>query len=145
MVVATVIVSIAALILWTMLTQPDLRRHLALLKAIPFWAYPFVAIGFAFLNAAMEEAVFRGIMLEALDSALGERGGSISLQAVSFAAFHYPSGFPNGVLGFLMVLVYGVMLGLIRRRSEGMIAPWVAHVAADLTIFITLAVVLVRR
>jgi hypothetical protein len=44
-------------------------------------------------------------------------------------------GFPNGWTGFAMVVVYGVLLGSICRRSGGLLAPWVAHVAADLTIF----------
>jgi len=54
------------------------------------------------------------------------------------------AGFPSGVLGFFMVLVYGVMLGVIRRRSKGLLAPWVAHVTTDIAIFSILAVVLFR-
>lgn len=145
MVMATVFVSVTALILWTVFTKPDLRRHLALVPKMPLWIYPFTAIGFAFLNAAMEEIIFRGVMLEVLDSALGENHWSVGAQAVSFAALHYLAGFPNGVLGFLMVFVYGVMLGMVRRRSRGLLAPWVAHLAADIAIFTTLAVILVRH
>jgi membrane protease YdiL (CAAX protease family) len=145
MVVATVILSAAALILWTAFTGPNLAGHLAMMPKMPLYAYPLAAIGFAFLNAGMEEVIFRGIMLEALDSALGETSWSLGMQAVSFAALHYLSGFPNGGLGVLMVFVYGLMLGMVRRRAGGLLAPWIAHVAADITIFTTLVVILARK
>jgi membrane protease YdiL (CAAX protease family) len=90
----------------------------------------------------MEEAIFRGIMMEALDSALGAGYCSIGIQAIPFAALHYIAGFPNGVLGFIMVLIYGVMLGAIRRLSKGILAPLVAHIAADSTIFSILVFIL---
>jgi membrane protease YdiL (CAAX protease family) len=143
-VIATVIVSSVALVFWTVFSKPDVQRHLALVPEMPFWIYPLAAIGFASINAAMEEIVFRGIMMEALDSALGETYRSVGVQAVSFAALHYLAGFPNGVLGFLMAFVYGIMLGVVRWRSKGLLAPWVAHVVADITIFATLAVILVQ-
>jgi membrane protease YdiL (CAAX protease family) len=142
LIIATVFVSALALIGWAILTKPDIERHLALVPELPFWAYPFAGIGFAIFNAAMEEAIFRGIVMEALDSALGAGCWSVGIQAIPFAALHYLGGFPNGALGFIMVLVYGIMLGAIRRLSKGMLAPLVAHVAADITIFSILASIL---
>lgn len=140
MVAATVVVSAAALILWTVGTRPNLGRHLSMVPDMPVLIYPLAAIGFACLNAAMEEIIFRGIMLEALDSALGKTFWPIGIQSAVFAALHYQSGFPNGLLGVVMVFVYGIMLGTIRRRARGMLAPWVAHVGADLTIFFIMMV-----
>jgi membrane protease YdiL (CAAX protease family) len=140
---ATVVVSSMALVAWTVLEKPDLQRHLALIPEMPPWVYPIAAFGFAFLNAAMEEVVFRGVMMEALDSAIGEGYLSVGAQAVSFAALHYLAGFPYGVFGFFMAFVYGVMLGMIRRQARGLLAPWVAHVAADITIFSILVFILV--
>ena len=144
LILATVVVSGVALVAWTALTKPDLEHHLALVPALPLWVYPLVAVAFAVVNAAMEEAIFRGVMMEALDSALGDGYWSTGTQAVSFAALHYLTGFPSGVLGFFMVLVYGVMLGVIRRRSSGLLAPWIAHVMTDISIFSILAVMLFR-
>jgi len=141
LVIVTVLVSAAALVAWTMLSKPDLRHHLALVPALPLWAYPIAAIGFGALNAAMEETIFRGVMMEALDSALGAGYASIGVQALSFAAFHYLAGFPSGAIGFAMTFAYGAMLGLVRRRSGGLLAPWIAHVAADLAIFSILATI----
>ena len=135
LVIVTVVFSAAALAGWVRLARPDLSRHAALLPEMPLWLYPLAGAGFAFLNSLMEEAVFRGIVMEALDSAFGAGFMSTGLQAASFAAFHYLAGFPNGVWGFLMVFVYGVALGTIRRMSKGMLAPMSAHFAADITIF----------
>jgi membrane protease YdiL (CAAX protease family) len=142
LVIVTVCVSTAALVAWTVLAKPDLQSHLALIPALPLWTYPVFALGFAALNAAMEEAVFRGVMMEALDSALGAGYLSVGTQAASFAALHYLAGFPSGPIGFAMVFVYGVMLGVVRRHSGGLLAPWVAHVAADIAIFSILAAIL---
>jgi len=44
-------------------------------------------------------------------------------------------GFSQRRAGVFMVLVYGVMLGVIRRRSSGLLAPWIAHVMADIAFF----------
>ena len=136
----TVIVSAMALVAWVAWTKPDLGHHLALVPNVPIWVLPLTAVAFAALNAAMEEIIFRGVLMEALDSALGAGWRAIAVQAVAFAAGHYLSGFPNGALGFVMVLVYGVLLGLIRRRAAGLLAPWLAHAAADLVIFSILVV-----
>jgi membrane protease YdiL (CAAX protease family) len=144
LVIATVVGSGAALVLWSVLAKPDLQRHLALVPALPLWAYPVAAAGFAAVNAALEEAIFRGVMMEALDSALGEGYFSVGIQAASFAALHYLAGFPSGPIGFVMAFVYGVMLGVIRRRSRGLLAPWVTHVAADIAIFSIVAAILFR-
>ena len=129
------------MVAWVLIEKPDLDHHIALIPEMPVWLYPLAAVGFAFLNAATEEAVFRGIMMEALDSAMGDGLWSVAAQAVSFAALHYVAGFPNGVSGFVMTLLYGFMLGIVRRRSKGMLAPWVAHVAADIVIFATLSII----
>ncbi len=139
LIIATVVVSSLALIGWVILMKPDLKHHLALFPELPLWVYPIAGIGFALLNAVMEEAIFRGIFMEAIDSALGAGYGAVCIQAVPFAALHYVAGFPNGVLGVVMVFIYGVMLGAIRRISKGIVAPVIAHSAADLTIFSILA------
>lgn len=133
--VFTAVISALALIGWVALTKPDLGRHLRLVPHGPFWIYPFVGIWFAIFNAAMEEAIFRGIVMEAIESAFGPGYLSIGIQAIPFAAIHYIAGFPNGLIGVAMVLVYGVLLGAVRRLSQGIAAPFITHVAADLTIF----------
>ncbi len=142
LVVTVIVVSCVALVVWARVEQPDLGQQLKLIPQMPLWVYPFAAVAFAMFNAAVEEVIFRGIMMEALDSAVGAGLMSVSLQAVAFAALHFLAGFPNGISGFFMVLLYGLMLGIIRRRSRGMYAPWLVHLAADVAIFTILAVTL---
>ncbi|MDY7034016.1 MAG: CPBP family intramembrane glutamic endopeptidase [Thermodesulfobacteriota bacterium] len=145
LVIATVCASVLALIGWVILVNPDMEHHLAFISELPYWAYPFVGVGFAIFNASMEEIIFRGIFMEALDSALGSDYRSVCVQAIPFAALHYLAGFPNGALGFIMVLIYGILLGAIRRKSRGMLAPLVAHVMADITIFAILAFIILQH
>jgi hypothetical protein len=135
LVIATAIISAVALIGWVIVMKPDIERHVARIPGLPLWVYPFAGVGFAVVNAVMEEAIFRGVIMEALDSALGTGHWSVGIQAVPFAALHYVAGFPHGLSGFMMVLVYGVMLGAVRRVSKGMLAPVLAHIVADVTIF----------
>lgn len=144
LILVTVIVSATALVMWIVLLKPDIEHHLALVPDWPYWTYPLLGILFALCNAAMEESAYRGIMMEAMDSALGSGYWSVFIQAIPFAALHYMSGFPNGFLGFIMTLVYGIMLGLIRRLSKGMLAPLVTHVATDLTIFSIVAFFIIQ-
>jgi uncharacterized protein len=135
LIIAAVSVSSLSLVGWIVWMKPDIQPYLALMPELPFWVYPFAGLGFAVVNAAMEEIVFRGILMEAVDSAIGAGYGSVCIQAVPFAALHYIAGFPNGIPGFVMVLFYGVTLGAIRHISKGMLAPLVTHLAADITIF----------
>ena len=43
-------------------------------------------------------------------------------------------GVPRGAVGVLLAGVWAVMLGLLRRRAGGILAPFMAHVVADATI-----------
>lgn len=138
---ATVIVSAAALVLWFELLDPDVRELRAFIPALPVGLLLVGGLLFAVLNAAAEEAAFRGIMMAALDDVFGPGARSIVLQAAAFGVMHI-RGFPRGLSGVGLAFIYGLMLGYIRRRAGGMYAPWVAHVVADVVIFaIVLALV----
>ena len=135
LIVGTIAISCLALILWVHLLSPDLSRYGGL---IPKTSLPLILLfgfGFCTFNAAREEIIWRGVVMEALDSAFGPGVLAMLIQALSFAVAHYLSGFPNGVPGTAMVFVYGIMLGMVRRKSKGIVACWLAHVAADFTIF----------
>jgi membrane protease YdiL (CAAX protease family) len=144
LVLATAVVSGIALVIWYMAASPDNRQILRNMPRMPLWAFPFAALVFALGNAALEEAIFRGIIMDALDSAFGPESAAMMLQAATFAAMHFVAGFPRGWWGLAMVFVYGLMLGMLRRRSRGMLAPWLAHVASDCTIFGILVWIVLR-
>ena len=119
--VATTLISGTALVAWYLVVRPDSSRILRFMPRMPGWLYPFAGLGFAMGNAALEEAIFRGIITDALDSALGPGRASIVLQAVPFALLHLYGGFPSGFWGLAMVFIHGIMLGAIRSCES---APW---------------------
>jgi hypothetical protein len=132
---AIIIVSGAALMNWVHEDNPDLSRYSGMAPKLPLWGTLIYGLGFSAFNAALEEITWRGVMMEALDSALGAGYWTLIIQALSFGVAHYRSGFPNGIDGSVMTFAYGLILGFIRRKSRGMLACWMAHVAADSTVF----------
>jgi hypothetical protein len=79
-------------------------------------------------------------LASALERAVGIRTAFV-VQAVAFGLIHW-RGFPRGLDGVVLATVYGLMLGAIRRRTGGLLAPWLAHVFADVVI---LALLLAAR
>ena len=134
-----------ALYAWYRVLTPDLTIHLGHFPDMPVWLFPLAGLGFSLGNAALEELVYRGVIMQTLDSAAGPGLVSLAGQAWLFGALHYREGFPSGVVGLAMTVIYGIMLGALRRRSEGMVAPWMAHVAADVVIFIILAGIVLKK
>jgi hypothetical protein len=51
-------------------------------------------------------------------------------------------GFPRGWSGVALASVYGLMMGALRQRARGLLAPWVAHLFADLAIVVIRAAAL---
>jgi membrane protease YdiL (CAAX protease family) len=113
------------------------------LPAVPTWALPFAGVAFAALNAAFGEIVWRGVLMYALEAVLDSRWVIWLLQGGGFGIWHYARGFPRGWIGVALATIFAFMMGALRTRSRGMLAPWIAHVCADATIFIlTVAMVL---
>ncbi len=138
LIAAIVLTSATALIGWFVLFHPDVSDLRRMIPSMPLWAFPFAALAFASANAVAEEAVYRGVVQEALDDAFGVSVAPLVLQAIAFGCLHL-RGFPRGIVGVGLAAIYGLMLGAVRRRSHGMLAPWIAHVFADVTIFTILA------
>lgn len=88
-----------------------------------------------FLNAIVEEAIFRGIIQTELSNIFNIYT-AIFLQAILFAGVHYAVGFPNGVMGFAMTFIYACFLGSMRYKVKGLLAPIITHTIADLTIMV---------
>lgn len=125
--------STAGLLIWTAIVRPDLGnvvRHLPD-KSLPVMF--LLLIGFSVLNALGEELAFRGIFYYGLSHCFKKPIIVITIQAVVFGLIHL-KGFPNGVSGMILAGLYGFGLGLIRWKSKGLIAPFIAHIIADLVI-----------
>jgi len=140
LVLLIVVVSSAALLVWDVTCKPDLSANRALIPEMTPWLVPLAGAAFALLNAAVEEAIFRGIFLQALDSAVGAGIIPLVIQAVIFGWMHYSEvGCPRGLAGVSMAAVYGLLLGTLRYRARGMLPPWLAHVGTDMTVFAMVA------
>lgn len=103
-------------------------------------------LGWALVNAACEEVVFRGLVrgeLYALCYDVGlpsPRQHAITnvVQASIFGIGHY-YGIPSGWTGVGLTLVYGGLMGLLADTGHGLFWPIVAHCLADYYIFAAIA------
>jgi len=137
LIVVTVVGSAIALIVWHQFLHPDLGDLLVMIPAMPALLLPLACLGFAIVNAIIEELIWRGIIWDMLAKATSKAPLAIGLQAVSFGLFHI-HGFPRGAIGVAMATVYGVFLGVIRHRTRGLGAVVVTHIFADIVIFVIL-------
>jgi membrane protease YdiL (CAAX protease family) len=131
----TIVTASAALLLWYGQYRHDTDLE-NLGDQIPDWPLPcllLAGVGFSVLNAVLEEIIFRGVLYEALVDGYGPLA-AVCIQAIAFGVVH-AHGFPRGVIGVAMATLYGLVLGVLRQRSGGLVAPLVAHVFADATIF----------
>ncbi|MFH1468206.1 MAG: CPBP family intramembrane glutamic endopeptidase [Pseudomonadota bacterium] len=127
-----------ALVGWYALAHPDLTDIAA---RVPPWPLPLlvlVGLAFAAANALAEEALFRWLAWDALEAGFARAAPVLALQALAFGLLHF-QGFPRGWSGVLLACVYGAMMGELRRRTGGLLLPWVVHVGADLVIFAVVA------
>jgi uncharacterized protein len=131
------IVSSAALYLWVVLTKPDLSDLYSFVPGNSKGALILVGIGFALLNAFVEESIYRGILWEAFGKIFNSVVVITLLQASIFALAHI-HGFPRGASGVGLAFIYGLMLGVIRHRSKGLLAPIIVHFVADFAIYLIL-------
>jgi membrane protease YdiL (CAAX protease family) len=141
---AAVALTAVGLVSWHSILKPD---NSTIYTQFGFLSLPLPvlvsgAIAFALLNAAIEEAVYRGLLMDALNEQF-PLPVAVGLQASAFGMLHM-LGFPGGAIGIVLATVYGAMMAAVRLYSGGMLAPWAAHVTADLTIFTILLVALHR-
>ncbi len=133
LIAASLAVSATALVVWFSLAKPDYSQVLGMFPKLPTYALFAGVVVFAMLNAALEETIYRGVVMGALDAALGVGAAPVILQAVVFGIVHI-GGFPRGAIGIGLATIYGLMMGAVRRRAAGMLAPWIAHVGTDVAI-----------
>jgi membrane protease YdiL (CAAX protease family) len=123
-----------ALLSWYRLLHPNITDILKVfVPALPLGLLIAGGLIFSMVNAAVEEGAYRGVILHSLDSSLGPGFAALSLQALAFGAIHI-RGFPRGWLGVGLACIFGLLMGVIRRRAGGMFAPWIAHVFTDIVI-----------
>jgi uncharacterized protein len=124
--------SAVALMLWSVAADPPPPPFLAEFGSSPVWVLVLAVVGFSAVNSVWEEALYRGILQNELTDTLGA-APAIVVQAAAFGFAHL-NGFPSGWVGAVMAGGWGLLLGILRHKSNGMAAPYVAHIAADTTI-----------
>jgi membrane protease YdiL (CAAX protease family) len=127
------VVASIALVAWWKLTSPDLSDLRGRLPAVHPALLVAGAVVFSMANALAEEAMWRGLITDALARTIAIPAVVLVIQAASFGFVHY-RGFPRGLTGVGLAMIYGLMMGELRRRSDGLLVPWLAHIIADLTI-----------
>jgi hypothetical protein len=127
------IISSAALFLFQSWSHPDLRTYAAALPKLPYGGVFIAGTLFAFLNAFLEEVIFRGVLFDAIASQFN-RPLTVFFTALLFGYGHM-HGYPPGPLGAVLAGLYGLALGWLRVFSGGLGLPASAHVVADSTIF----------
>jgi membrane protease YdiL (CAAX protease family) len=132
-----VVLSAVGLFAWSRLSDPDLGFFREMIPKGHFGLVVSAGLAFALINASVEEAVYRGVVQGALESAFGLTWLPLIVQALVFGYAHL-EGIPSGWSGVLLATSYGFVLGIMKRRSGGMMAPILAHVFADLVIFVIL-------
>lgn len=127
---------VAGLVLWAWYEgRPEnLADIIDLTRDWSIWTLASVGVLAAVVNAVVEEAVYRGIVKDSLESVLRPGSTTLVLQAAVFAALHFPSGILQGLAGVGLAFLYGLVLGLLRRRSGGLAVPVIAHTVTDLVI-----------
>ena len=103
---------------------------------VPAWPMSVIgpaAVLAAVMNAALEEAVYRGVLQDSLERVLRPGVTALTLQAAAFAAVHSLVGVPWGLAG-PGLFAYGIVMGILRRRSGGLAIPTLAHAITDLAI-----------
>ena len=98
------------------------------------WTLVSVGVLAAVIAAVFEEGVYRGVVQDSLESVLRPGATTLALQAAVFATLHFPSGILQGFAGVGLAFFYGLVLGHLRRRSEGLAVPVIAHTVTDLVI-----------
>jgi membrane protease YdiL (CAAX protease family) len=131
---AVVAVMYSVTIPWAWLSHADLTHQPLMNHSWGMFRLVLCGVGVALVNAGAEEMVYRGVLMSALDEALGPVALVILIQAIAFGAFHFNSTEP-GLLGVLGTAIFGAMLGWLKRQSDGMLAPYMAHFAVDILIW----------
>ena len=132
--IAVILLSVAGLIGWLHFAKPEMSGYAKTLPHVSPRLMPVYMGGFAVVNALLEEIVWRGVVMTALDAAFGAGVFSVVVQAAIFGMAHFHGGFPAGWSGASLAALFGLAMGLLRRYSKGLLVPWVAHSAADFVV-----------
>lgn len=112
---------------------PEVSREVQRLYALlreppgPLWAFPVLV-----LVVSAEELIWRGLAIDVFAERFGVRAAvvaSAALYVLPQIAFRSP-------LLMLTALLCGLIWGILRAFTSGLLAPWAAHLVWDLLVFV---------
>ncbi|MEW1956923.1 CPBP family intramembrane glutamic endopeptidase [Kineococcus sp. NPDC059986] len=128
-----VVVTVVALLTWHHVVDRRLPApYVELAEGRPPWLVAGAGVGFLLLNSFIEDSIFSGLLLGLLDRFLPPRA-SVAVVAICFGLLHL-HGVPDGWVGVAMSGTWAVLLAVLRHRTGGLVATYLAHAAADATI-----------
>lgn len=110
---------------------PAAPPYLAQLQRYPGWLAGIGVAGFALVDPVWEELLFRRVVLEDLTASWGQVPPSSSKPCSSRRA---PGGVPLRLGRMLMAAGWGLVLGVLRLRTGGILVPYLVHVTANVVI-----------
>jgi membrane protease YdiL (CAAX protease family) len=132
-----VVLTISGLLLWMFLFDGHLpEAYVSAARSVPKWQAAVGGAVFLIVNGIIEDAIFFGILLTATSGPL-HQVSAVVVVAAAFGMAHF-SGVPGSMIGVAMAGAWGAVLGLLRVRTDGMLATYLAHVLADATIMVVL-------
>lgn len=132
-----VVLSVVGLLAWNHLFDgelPEAYRDLA--QDVSPGAAIAGAFAFLVVNGAIEDSIWAGVLLSATERLVPSWLAIVTV-AASFGLAHL-NGVPSGPVGVVMAGSWGLVLALLRVRTGGMGATYLAHIVADATIVLML-------
>jgi len=127
------LVSTLALVTWFYFLNGN--PYAEMMPNVPIFLLIALGLGFALINAFLEEGLFRSIFFSLFSKELGI-AAAIVLQAVWFGFLHYQSAFPSGTIGIVLTFLFGSLLGYLVHRTRGILIPILIYIFADFSLFI---------
>jgi membrane protease YdiL (CAAX protease family) len=103
-----------------------------------------VVLLFAAINAFTEEIYYRASLLSTLHEVVG-KSHALLINVVFFGLAHYLYGSPPGVVGLLMTGFLAWLMGKSMLETKGMWWAWLIHFLPDVVIFVSYALLWVKR
>lgn len=132
--IPTILLSSAALIIWVIVLKPDLSDLKNMVPSDSVSGIIIIGILFSVFNSLWEEIILKGILWNGLEIFISSALLINLFQAVLFGVMHF-NGFPRGIIGAVLAGIYGLLIGFIRKYSNGLLAPVITHFFADAVIF----------
>ncbi len=125
--------SVIGLSVWFILQKDN--PYAEMIPKAPTILLILMGIGFAIINSIYEEGLFRSILFSYFSKEIGLISALI-LQSIWFSFLHYQAGFPSGEIGIILTFIFGLIMGYLVHRTNGILIPVIIHAVADFSVVI---------